>query len=250
MTAWFRICKFFSCSLFLLVGAVVLMNVSASVPGLKTSAMAEEVKSGIILGNRGSVKRFGGISSGDLLRSERRRAIDARNARIARERLARRGVIVGQGISAFDNGRRFLVRNRVFTSRSGNQVSHADKGRRLQREISSRDLLNSDRRRSIDARNEQISLERSIRSAERAAAAGGGVVVVGGNRQGILTSDFNGGVAGTVLTQRTPCPRSHNCGYRLYSNGTGPRIITPGISAGGNLPEFDGLSGPQVITLD
>jgi len=46
------------------------------------------------------------------------------------------------------------------------------------------------------------------------------------------------------------CPTKHNCGYRIYSNGTGPRIITPGVRLGKGLPDFDGLNGPKIITLD
>jgi len=46
------------------------------------------------------------------------------------------------------------------------------------------------------------------------------------------------------------CPAKHNCGYRIYSNGTGPRIITPGAGLGKGLPDFDGLRGPKIITLD
>ena len=46
------------------------------------------------------------------------------------------------------------------------------------------------------------------------------------------------------------CPSRHNCGYRLYSDGTGPRLITPYVKQGGDLPLFDGVSGPKVITLD
>ncbi len=46
----------------------------------------------------------------------------------------------------------------------------------------------------------------------------------------------------------TECPAGFNCGYRLYENGTGPRIITPGVS-GKHLPPQDGISGPHIIRL-
>jgi len=55
--------------------------------------------------------------------------------------------------------------------------------------------------------------------------------------------------SGVVLGAST-CPSKHNCGYRIYSNGTGPRIITPGVNGGNGLPDFDGINGPSIITLD
>jgi len=45
-----------------------------------------------------------------------------------------------------------------------------------------------------------------------------------------------------------PCPSGLNCGYRLYDNGTGPRIIVLGTSNEG-LPDYDGLNGPKVIRV-
>ena len=45
-----------------------------------------------------------------------------------------------------------------------------------------------------------------------------------------------------------PCPKGHNCGYRLYEDRTGPRIIVPGISGEG-LPPQDGLRGPKIIRV-
>ncbi|MEM7069794.1 MAG: hypothetical protein AAF478_13020 [Pseudomonadota bacterium] len=60
----------------------------------------------------------------------------------------------------------------------------------------------------------------------------GGYAVGGGNANGVA------------------CPKNHNCGYRIYSNGSGPRIITPGVGPGNGLPAYDGVSGPQIITLD
>lgn len=46
------------------------------------------------------------------------------------------------------------------------------------------------------------------------------------------------------------CPSNYNCGYRLYGDGSGPRIITPGYGSGKDLPKFDGVNGPSIITLD
>lgn len=57
-----------------------------------------------------------------------------------------------------------------------------------------------------------------------------------------------GSSSGTVLRSNA-CPTNHNCGYRIYQDGSGPRIITPGIS-NDDLPDYDGLNGPKVITLD
>lgn len=45
------------------------------------------------------------------------------------------------------------------------------------------------------------------------------------------------------------CPVGHNCGYRLYEDGTGPRIITLGVSGKG-LPPQDGVSGPRIIRVN
>lgn len=61
--------------------------------------------------------------------------------------------------------------------------------------------------------------------------------------------DTNNGVAlGAGLP--SSCPSQYNCGYRLYSNGSGPRIITPGAYLNNDLPNYDGVRGPKIITLD
>ena len=44
------------------------------------------------------------------------------------------------------------------------------------------------------------------------------------------------------------CPAGHNCGYRVYEDRSGPRIIVPGISGAG-LPPQDGLRGPRIIRV-
>lgn len=56
-------------------------------------------------------------------------------------------------------------------------------------------------------------------------------------------------VINTGKRPASKCPTRHNCGYRLYENGTGPRIIVPGVNDP-DLPAQDGLNGPLVITLD
>ena len=63
----------------------------------------------------------------------------------------------------------------------------------------------------------------------------------------VLNQDVGGGSAGILASE---CPSNHNCGFRIYENGTGPRIIRPSANFGNDLPGFDGLNGPKVITLD
>ena len=58
--------------------------------------------------------------------------------------------------------------------------------------------------------------------------------------------------AGTKIVTRRPvqpCPSHHNCGYRVYSDGTGPRIITPGLNDKQVGVPFDGIHGPAIITF-
>ena len=104
-----------------------------------------------------------------------------------------------------------------------------------------------DRRRRIEAYNHSIRKQRA--GVIYSTAPGVASVYAPLERQGIITSGYSDtGVAGPVIQTTEPCPARHNCGYRLYDDGTGPRIITPGVSAGKDLPPFDGLSGPRVIT--
>ena len=70
-------------------------------------------------------------------------------------------------------------------------------------------------------------------------------------RETIINGDFND--AGTQIiigAPVPPCPRNHNCGYRIYSDGSGPRVITPGVSSGNVGVQFDGIMGPTIITVD
>ena len=105
-----------------------------------------------------------------------------------------------------------------------------------------------DRRRRIAIHNHGTGTQRS--GVVYSTTPGVESVFIPFGRQGIVTSGYSDtGVAGPVIQTTEPCPEHHNCGYRLYDDGTGPRIITPGVSAGKGLPEFDGLTGPKAITL-
>lgn len=111
------------------------------------------------------------------------------------------------------------------------------------------------RRKDIARRNERVVLENALQSIRRSGAVlanprrSFGDSLVFDPREGVLTADFGStGTAGVVNRFTQPCPAKHNCGYRVYSDGTGPRIITPGVSSGKGLPAFDGISGPIIIT--
>ena len=111
------------------------------------------------------------------------------------------------------------------------------------------------RRQDIARRNERVVLENALQSIRRSGAVlanprrGFSDALVLDPREGVLSSGFgDNGTVGAVTRFRQPCPAKHNCGYRVYSDGTGPRIITPGIPSGNGLPEFDGITGPVIIT--
>ena len=111
-----------------------------------------------------------------------------------------------------------------------------------------RDQLFIDRRQRIAERNRAIKQQRA---GVRVRNSGAGILYVTPERQGSVTSGYdNVGVAVSSGTYADPCPTGHNCGYRLYADGTGPRIITPGTLHSNDLPAYDGLSGPKVITLE
>ena len=109
------------------------------------------------------------------------------------------------------------------------------------------------RRRDIARRNELIVLQNAIQSSRRSGAVLANPrprfsdQLVLDPREGVLTADIDG-TAGVVARQIRSCPTGYNCGYRVYNDGTGPRIITPGVQAGNGLPPFDGISGPSIIT--
>ncbi|MGI9351327.1 MAG: hypothetical protein ACR2O3_07175 [Rhizobiaceae bacterium] len=111
------------------------------------------------------------------------------------------------------------------------------------------------RRRDIARRNERVVIENALQSARRSGVVLANPVprfsdqLVLDPREGVLSGEFNdNGTAGAVARATQPCPSNYNCGYRVYSDGTGPRIITPGVGAGNGLPPFDGVSGPSIIT--
>ncbi|MEL7430631.1 MAG: hypothetical protein AAFN43_11610 [Pseudomonadota bacterium] len=107
-----------------------------------------------------------------------------------------------------------------------------------------RDLQLNERRRQIAERNrviaEQELIEKQIRR--------GGVQVVPST--GFVGTTTIGG--GVILngTGGSPCPDGLNCGYRLYEDGTGPRIIVLGEEGAGIDQPYDGLNGPKIIRLD
>ncbi len=113
------------------------------------------------------------------------------------------------------------------------------------------DKLLIERRRQIEKRNARVAREfdrrnRKNRIANRKVFADPYFYSNGSGFVDVIEGDGSG----VFIYRGQPCPKRHNCGYRLYSDGTGPRIITPGQKAEKGLPEFDGLNGPQVITLD
>jgi len=129
------------------------------------------------------------------------------------------------------------VQNRAFGNRSGVRFGNGIRNQRTDN-----NLRLFERQRLNALRNIAIKEQRS------------------GVRQGTARNDLffqdNGSanfpVGNNTITRGAPaCPAGHNCGYRLYDNGTGPRIITPGV--GGltdGLPAFDGVNGPLVITVE
>lgn len=122
---------------------------------------------------------------------------------------------------------------------------HKAKRKHLHKRINvRRDLQLNERRRQIAERNrlivEQELIEKQIRR--------GGVQVAPSS--GFVGTTTIGG--GAVLDGATgsPCPDGLNCGYRLYEDGTGPRIIVLGEDGTGIDQPYDGLNGPKIIRLD
>lgn len=107
------------------------------------------------------------------------------------------------------------------------------------------------RQRQIARRNEQVLRQNELRllqSSTRRSRPNGRFL--SSQERGAIIGDTLVGSGVVRSQQRSACPTGHNCGYRIYSDGTGPRIITPGLDKHSNLPDYDGLSGPKVITLD
>ena len=60
--------------------------------------------------------------------------------------------------------------------------------------------------------------------------------------------DFDRVVIGTE-SQKSTCPAHVNCGFRVYQDGSGPRIISLDLTDDDNLPKQDGLNGSKVIIV-
>jgi len=109
------------------------------------------------------------------------------------------------------------------------------------------------RRALIEQQNRRIVIENQLRSERRRASVLANPERFGrldGNFRQTIIDDpaFNGGAGTHTSFYRgtQPCPAKHNCGYRIYQDGSGPRIIAPGIY-GKDLPKFDGIRGPVII---
>lgn len=110
------------------------------------------------------------------------------------------------------------------------------------------------RNEEVARRNEQRRLQGSIRRTQpngRLLSRQEQLDLLNNNQivgDEFISNQEVGGVSNGILASE--CPSNHNCGFRIYENGTGPRIIRPNSGVGSGLPSFDGLSGPKVITLD
>ncbi len=141
--------------------------------------------------------------------------------------------------------------NRRVTNRSGVRLGK----QRIRRNNNNFNIIK--RQRLIERRNvraQRQNDQRRLRSSVRRSGPNGRFL----NRQekdlilleALDRQIFDDGASSGVIRNSNSCPSSHNCGYRIYSDGTGPRIITPSSGRNNNLPAFDGLNGPKVITLD
>lgn len=125
---------------------------------------------------------------------------------------ARSGV-QSRGIGSAVVRRKTVRNNRIIRNRVGSKRSVIG------------DIRFIERRRQIERRNDRVANQNHLRRVERRLA-----------RQPVAVDNFNGGSGyqdgsvygsgqGAVYSGNS-CPSGHNCGVRLYSNGTGPRIIT------------------------
>lgn len=105
------------------------------------------------------------------------------------------------------------------------------------------------RQRFIEKRNRRVTVENYIQAERRSRN-----VLANPHRSGVYINGYRHGsgyygtggdkiIYGNGFSNQ--CPSGHSCGYRLYENGSGPRIISPGVNSG-----LSGLNGPVVITLD
>lgn len=125
-----------------------------------------------------------------------------------------------------NNGIR-LIQREIQIQRQNEQALRRNQQRRLQGSI-----RRSQPNGRFLTRQEQLDLLNNNQIIQGGAASN---QEVGGASPGILASE---------------CPSNHNCGYRIYENGTGPRIIRPNTGLSNDLPGFDGLNGSKIITLD
>lgn len=136
------------------------------------------------------------------------------------------------------SGVQLRYKNKHF--RKGHRISAAEKHQRQVERRNIRVQRENDARRVIASSRRTSPNGRFLTRQERVSVLNGDRI-----RPEIITVTQGVGVRGG-----SHCPASHNCGYRIYSDGTGPRIITPGVRLGNDLPNYDGLNGPKVITLD
>ena len=148
--------------------------------------------------------------------------------------------------------------NRVGISRSGVRYGKFKRGKyhRYHRHLRPNSRLRL-RQREIARRNVLVQRENEFRRLYSSTRRSGpnGRFLSRAEREFLLNENYlEPDLVPTTqdgLIRRTGvCPSGHDCGYRIYSDGTGPRIITPGVRLGGGLPGYDGLNGPKVITLD
>lgn len=142
--------------------------------------------------------------------------------------------------------------NRVGTSRSGVRYG---KLRRSHKHHRPNYRLHK-RYREIARRNIRVERNNELRRLRASTRRSGpnGRFLSRGEREYLLNGGYivpnnNSGLQGAGGINSNACPSGHDCGYRIYSDGTGPRIITPGVRLGNGLPSYDGLNGPKVITL-
>ncbi len=169
-----------------------------------------------------SSNSFQGISPGKSFSHRRHSGKRFSNRRFRNNSGFRRGF----GNRGFRNRGAVNTINRAGVSlghptRVGNRFYGRKSNRRNHRNRSDRLFIH--RRNTIEARNRRLNSNRSgvFRSdgiiVERYYQASGALVInVPSANTGNYSNDWS---------ESEACPENHNCGYRFYSNGTGPRII-------------------------
>ena len=161
--------------------------------------------------------------------------------------VASSGVAFGSGYSVrkhdhYHNHRHLKRHRKARISgkyHSGVRLAHK------RRHYRNRDYLLVERRRQIEARNRAVAAQDLAKRRIRAGIVATPVAPYQEKRRITL-----GGTSNIVESQGRLCPEGHNCGYRLYEDGTGPRIIILGAGSSGVDQAYDGINGPKVITLD